>query len=261
MSNDSWVPGRELDEAIYQRLFERRTLLLGESLEQRNSNRLYAGLLLLAADNPDTDIRLCSSRDGPVTTAGIRLRGVCGRPMARRIRIPACPQLSRAPAGHWVARPSPGCHPDGLGTAVSGRRPCGRAAVSVSAAARRFPHHPAGRAVLDHLGDHPPQVLRTRHARPGRTVNHLEPGEVGECPAGLRRSCQSRRSARQPSPDASPRADASAALPSVEPAARDPLRCHLRSLNQTRRRRSREPAELPGGHALNRLPPPAFCAA
>lgn len=64
MSNDTWVPGRELDEAIYQRLFERRTLLLGEPLEQWNSNRLCAGLLLLAADNPDTDIRLFINSPG-----------------------------------------------------------------------------------------------------------------------------------------------------------------------------------------------------
>lgn len=64
MTNDSWVPGRELDEAIYQRLFERRTLLLGEPLEQWNSNRLCAGLLLLAAENPDTDIRLFINSPG-----------------------------------------------------------------------------------------------------------------------------------------------------------------------------------------------------
>ena len=64
MSNDSWVPGRELDEAIYQRLFDRRTLLLGEPLEQWNSNRLCAGLLLLAAENPDTDIRLFINSPG-----------------------------------------------------------------------------------------------------------------------------------------------------------------------------------------------------
>ena len=64
MSNDSWVPGRELDEAIYQRLFERRTLLLGEPLEQWNSNRLCTGLLLRAAENPDTDIRLFVNSPG-----------------------------------------------------------------------------------------------------------------------------------------------------------------------------------------------------
>jgi ATP-dependent Clp protease protease subunit len=64
MTNDTWVPGRELDEAIYQRLFERRTLLLGEPLEQWNSNRLCAGLLLLAAENPEADIRLFINSPG-----------------------------------------------------------------------------------------------------------------------------------------------------------------------------------------------------
>jgi ATP-dependent Clp protease protease subunit len=64
MSEDSWVPGRELDEAIYRRLFERRTLMLGEPLEQWNSNRLCAGLLLLAAENPDADIRLLINSPG-----------------------------------------------------------------------------------------------------------------------------------------------------------------------------------------------------
>jgi ATP-dependent Clp protease, protease subunit len=64
MSDESWVPGRELDEAIYRRLFERRTLLLGEPLEHWNSNRLCAGLFLLAAENPDADIRLLINSPG-----------------------------------------------------------------------------------------------------------------------------------------------------------------------------------------------------
>jgi ATP-dependent Clp protease protease subunit len=64
MSEDSWVPGRELDEAIYHRLFERRTLMLGEPLEHWNSNRLCAGLLLLAAENPDSDVRLLINSPG-----------------------------------------------------------------------------------------------------------------------------------------------------------------------------------------------------
>ncbi len=64
MSDHSWAPGRELDEAIYQRLFARRTLLLGEPLEHWNSNRLCAGLLLLAAENPDSDVRLLINSPG-----------------------------------------------------------------------------------------------------------------------------------------------------------------------------------------------------
>ena len=64
MSTETQVPGHELDEAIYQRLFERRTLLLGEPLEHWNSNRLCAGLLLLAAENPRDDIRLLINSPG-----------------------------------------------------------------------------------------------------------------------------------------------------------------------------------------------------
>lgn len=64
MSNDSPVPGRDLDEAIYLRLFERRTLLLGEPLEHWNSNRLCVGLLLLAAEDPHSDIRLLINSPG-----------------------------------------------------------------------------------------------------------------------------------------------------------------------------------------------------
>ena len=64
MSDNSWVPGHELDEAIYRRLFERRTLLLGEPLEHWNNNRLCAGLFLLAAENPNADIRLLINSPG-----------------------------------------------------------------------------------------------------------------------------------------------------------------------------------------------------
>jgi ATP-dependent Clp protease, protease subunit len=64
MSDEALVPGRGLDEEIYQRLFERRTLLLGEPLEQWNSNRLCTGLILLAADDPVADIRLLINSPG-----------------------------------------------------------------------------------------------------------------------------------------------------------------------------------------------------
>src|SRR3954447_19313211 len=64
MTDDSHVPGRDLDEEIYRRLFERRTLLLGEPLEHWNSNRICSGLLLLAAEHPDSDIRLLINSPG-----------------------------------------------------------------------------------------------------------------------------------------------------------------------------------------------------
>ncbi|RZS77557.1 ATP-dependent Clp protease proteolytic subunit ClpP [Motilibacter rhizosphaerae] len=64
MSDATRPPGHELDEEIYRRLFERRILLLGEPLEHENSNRLCAGLLLLAAEDPDADIRLFINSPG-----------------------------------------------------------------------------------------------------------------------------------------------------------------------------------------------------
>lgn len=64
MSDDAPVPGHRLDEEIYQRLFERRTLLLGEPLEHWNSNRLCTGLILLAAQDPVADIRLLINSPG-----------------------------------------------------------------------------------------------------------------------------------------------------------------------------------------------------
>jgi ATP-dependent Clp protease protease subunit len=63
MSDDT-DPSAGLDRAMYQALFEQRTLALGEPLEQRNSNRLCHGLLLLAADDPGKDIRLLINSPG-----------------------------------------------------------------------------------------------------------------------------------------------------------------------------------------------------
>ncbi|WP_375489945.1 ClpP family protease [uncultured Jatrophihabitans sp.] len=62
--DDTSRPGHRLDEQIYEQLFERRTLLLGEPLEQWNSNRLCTGLVLLAAQDPVTDIRLLINSPG-----------------------------------------------------------------------------------------------------------------------------------------------------------------------------------------------------
>lgn len=63
MSNDT-DPADALDRALHQALYEQRTLLLGEPLEQRNGNRLCHGLLLLAADDAHADIRLLINSPG-----------------------------------------------------------------------------------------------------------------------------------------------------------------------------------------------------
>lgn len=53
-----------LDDELYRRLFDRRTIVLGEPLEDRNANRLCHALLLLAAEDPKADIRLLINSPG-----------------------------------------------------------------------------------------------------------------------------------------------------------------------------------------------------
>jgi ATP-dependent Clp protease, protease subunit len=55
---------RSLDDELYRRLFDQRTIVLGEPLEDHNSNRLCHALLLLAADDPKADIRLLINSPG-----------------------------------------------------------------------------------------------------------------------------------------------------------------------------------------------------
>ncbi len=81
MSNERSVPGGDLDEAMYLRLFERRTLLLGEALEQRNTNRLCVGLMLLAGENPEADVRLLINSQGGSVPGMLAIRD-CMRAVA-----------------------------------------------------------------------------------------------------------------------------------------------------------------------------------
>lgn len=53
-----------LDQDLHRRLFEQRTIFLGEPLEDRNSNRLCAGLLLLSAEDAEADIRFLINSPG-----------------------------------------------------------------------------------------------------------------------------------------------------------------------------------------------------
>jgi ATP-dependent Clp protease protease subunit len=62
--DDPGDPMSALDRSLYSSLFEQRTLVLGEPLEQRNSNRLCHGLLLLAAEDPHSDIQLLINSPG-----------------------------------------------------------------------------------------------------------------------------------------------------------------------------------------------------
>jgi ATP-dependent Clp protease protease subunit len=53
-----------LDDDLYRQLFDRRTIVLGEPLEDRNSNRICHALLLLSAQDPKADIRLLINSPG-----------------------------------------------------------------------------------------------------------------------------------------------------------------------------------------------------
>ncbi len=64
MSDDDHDPAGTLDREIHRRLLDHRTLLLGEPLEARNSNRLCNALLLLAVEDPVADIRLLINSPG-----------------------------------------------------------------------------------------------------------------------------------------------------------------------------------------------------
>jgi len=83
MSDDT-DPAYALDRALYQALFEERTLVLGEPLEQRNSNRLCHGLLLLAAEDPHTDIRLLINSPGGSVPGMLAIRD-CMRTIANDV--------------------------------------------------------------------------------------------------------------------------------------------------------------------------------
>jgi ATP-dependent Clp protease protease subunit len=53
-----------LDHELYDRLFEQRTILLGEPLEDLNTNRLCNALLVLSASDPKADIRFLINSPG-----------------------------------------------------------------------------------------------------------------------------------------------------------------------------------------------------
>ena len=57
-------PISAMDDELHRRLFDRRTIVLGEPLEDRNSNRLCNALLLLSAEDPKADIRLWINSPG-----------------------------------------------------------------------------------------------------------------------------------------------------------------------------------------------------
>ena len=84
MTDDTRPPGHDLDEQLYRRLFDRRTLMLGEPLEHWNANRLCTGLLLLAAEDPVADIRLLINSPGGSVPGMLAIRD-CMRAIANDV--------------------------------------------------------------------------------------------------------------------------------------------------------------------------------
>jgi len=78
-------PGQRLDHELYRSLYESRTLLLGEPLEDRNSNRLCNALLLLAAEDPGADIRLLINSPGGSVPGMLAIRD-CMRAIPNDVR-------------------------------------------------------------------------------------------------------------------------------------------------------------------------------
>lgn len=64
MTTETADPSHGLDARLHEEMFARRTVLLGEPLEDRNSNRLCHAILLLAAQDPRADIRLLINSPG-----------------------------------------------------------------------------------------------------------------------------------------------------------------------------------------------------
>lgn len=64
MSDDTHDPTRILDQEIYRDLYERHIIVLGDALEQDNSNRLCTSLLLLASRDARADIVLLINSPG-----------------------------------------------------------------------------------------------------------------------------------------------------------------------------------------------------
>ncbi|HEY6797679.1 MAG TPA: ATP-dependent Clp protease proteolytic subunit [Kineosporiaceae bacterium] len=63
-----------LDDELSRRLFELRTLVLGEPLEDRGTNRLCQAFLLLAAENPTADVRLLINSPGGSVAGMLAIR-------------------------------------------------------------------------------------------------------------------------------------------------------------------------------------------
>ncbi len=65
--------GMGLDDHIYNRLLKERIIFLGSEVRDENANAICAQLLLLAAEDPEKDIRLYINSPGGSVTAGMAI--------------------------------------------------------------------------------------------------------------------------------------------------------------------------------------------
>ncbi|MBM6404366.1 ATP-dependent Clp protease proteolytic subunit [Phycicoccus sp. CSK15P-2] len=85
MDDDRPHRDRSLDTELSRRLFDRRVLLLGEPLEDWNSNRICNGLLLLSLDDPRADIHLLVNSPGGSVPGMLAIRD-CMRAVPNDVR-------------------------------------------------------------------------------------------------------------------------------------------------------------------------------
>jgi ATP-dependent Clp protease protease subunit len=65
--------GMSLNDSVYDRLLRERIIFLGQAVDDSIANQLCAQLLLLAAEDPKTDINLYINSPGGSVTAGMAL--------------------------------------------------------------------------------------------------------------------------------------------------------------------------------------------
>lgn len=73
MEKDDDTPEVPMGGFIYKRLLKERIIWLGEEVRQENANAICAQLLLLAAEDPDSDIYLYINSPGGSVTAGMAI--------------------------------------------------------------------------------------------------------------------------------------------------------------------------------------------
>ena len=73
MEKEDDTPEVPMGGFIYKRLLKERIIWLGEEVRQENANAICAQLLLLAAEDPDSDIYLYINSPGGSVTAGMAI--------------------------------------------------------------------------------------------------------------------------------------------------------------------------------------------